>query len=102
MITAQQADQAKGIVRETLGIHNRQRVRFLDVLTKADEDFDGVPFLDVVLVYDGEPGDLDIGILNSYDNHLLTALKDAGINAIPCVDYVSQSDIDQLGAPWTG
>lgn len=101
-ITAKQADQAKGIVRETLDAHNRQSVRFTDVLTKPDEDFDGVPFLDVFLVYDGEPSDLDIGVLNSYDSHLLTALRDAGIHAIPCVEYISQSDIDQLGAPWTG
>ena len=102
MITAEQAEQAKGIVLETLDVHNQQSVRFLEVLTKPSEDFDGVPFVDVMVVYDGEPSDLDIPMLNSYDLYLLKILRDAGINAIPSVSYISPIDREKLGTSWTG
>ena len=102
MISTEQANKAKEIVLDTLDEHNPQNVRFSQVWTNPSEDFDGVPFVDVVLVYDGEPSDIDARIANSYDGYLFEVLRKAGIHAIPCVDYITQSDIDQNGAPWTG
>jgi hypothetical protein len=101
-ITAEQAEQAKGIILETLGVHNQQSVPFLEVWTKPAEDFDGAPFLDVMVVYDGEPSDLDIPVLNAYDPFLMKILRDAGIYAIPSISYIPQSDIHELGTSWTG
>ena len=102
MITAEQAEQAKDIVLATLDDHNQQSVPFLEVLTKPSEDFDGVAFVDVMVVYDGEPSDLDAGILNSYDSFLYMALREAGICALPAVSYIPPSDREKLGTSWTG
>ena len=44
-ITAEQADQAKGIILDSLNVHHQGRLPYRQVWTKADEDFDGVPFL---------------------------------------------------------
>ena len=102
MITAEQAKEAKGIVLETLDVHNQGRLPFRQVWTKPSEDFDGVPFVDVMVVYDGEPGDLDIPMLNSYGPYLMKILREAGIYAIPAISYIPQSDIDELGTSWIG
>ena len=102
MITAEQAEQAKGIVLETLDVHHQGSLPFRQVWTKPSEDFDGAPFLKVWVVYDGEPNDLDIPMLNSYGPYLMEILRDAGIYAIPSVSYIPQSDIDELGTSWIG
>ena len=101
-ITAEQADQAQGIILECLNIHHQHRVPFRQVWTRAGQDFDDVPFLDVWVIYDGEPRSLDISLLNSFDVYLMGALRKAGIYAIPSISYIPESEADQLGAPWTG
>lgn len=101
-ITAEQADQAQGIILECLNIHHQGRVSFRQVWTKPGQDFDDVPFLDVWVIYDGEPRSLDIRLLNSFDVYLMGALRNAGIYAIPSISYIPESESDQLGAPWTG
>lgn len=55
IITAEQAERAKGIILESLNIHHQHRGPFLHVWTKPARDFDDVPFLDVWVIYDGEP-----------------------------------------------
>ena len=101
-ITAEQADQAKGIILDSLNVHHRGRLPYRQVWTKADEDFDGVPFLRVWVIYDGEPSSLDIPLLNSYDAYLMKELRAAGIYAITSISYIPQSDVDELGTPWIG
>ena len=101
-ITAEQADQAKGIILETLDDHHQGRLPYREVWTKPDEDFDGVPFLDVWVIYDGLPDILDIDRLNSYGRYLYQMMLDADIRAIPSISYIPQSDIEQLGTPWIG
>lgn len=101
-ITAKQADQAKGIILDCLNVHHQHRVPFRQVWTKPAQDFDDVPFLDVWVIYGGEPRNLDTTLLNSFDTYLMEALRSAGIHAIPSISYVPQGEADQLGAPWTG
>ena len=101
-ITAEQADRAKGIILDSLNIHHRHRVPFLNVWTKPARDFDDVPFLDVWVIYDGEPRILDTTLLNSFDTYLIKALRNAGIHAIPSISYIPRSEADQLGTPWIG
>ncbi len=101
-ITAEQADQAKGIILDCLNIHHEHRVPFRQVWTKPTRDFDDVPFLDVWVIYAGEPRNLNTALLNSFDTYLMGALSNAGIHAIPSISYVPQSEADQLGTPWTG
>ena len=101
-ITAEQADQAQGIILECLNTHHQHRVPFRQVWTKGTQDFDDVSFLYVWVIYEGEPRSLDIGLLNSFDTYLIGALRNAGIYAIPSISYVPQSEADQLGAPWIG
>ena len=101
-ITAEQADQAKRIILDCLNIHHQNRVPFSQVWTKPTHDFDDVPFLDVWVIYAGEPRHLDTALLNSFDTYLMEALSNVGIRAIPSISYVPQSEADQLGTPWTG
>ena len=101
-ITAEQADQAQGIILECLNIHHQHRVPFRKVWTKPGQDFDDIPFLDVWVIYGGKPCSLDTGLLNSFDIYLMGALRGVGIHAIPSISYIPESEADQLGAPWTG
>ena len=101
-ITAEQADQAKGIILETLDDHHQGRLPYREVWTKPTEDFDGVAFLKVWVIYDGLPDILDIDRLNSYLSYLYQMMLDADIRAIPSISYIPQSDIEQLGTPWIG
>ena len=101
-ITAEQADRAQGIILECLNIHHQRRVPFRQVWVKPGQDFDDVPFLDIWVIYDGEPRSLDISLLNSFDTYLMGVLRDAGIHAIPSISYIPESEADQLGASWTG
>ncbi len=99
-ITAEQAEQAKGIILETLDGHHQGRLPYRQVWTKATEDFDGVPFLKVWVIYDGVPGDLNIARLNSYGSYLYRTLLDAGIRALPSISYIPESDVAELGQEW--
>ena len=100
MITAEQADQAKDIILQTLDTHHKGRLPYREVWTKPTEDFDGVPFLKVWVIYDGKPDILDAGMLNSYDSFLYQTLIDAGIRALPSISYLPQSDVDEVGKEW--
>ena len=101
-ITAQQADQAKDIILKCLNAHHQNPAPFQQVWTKPTHDLDGVPFLDVWVIYTGDPSNLDASLLNSFDTYLMQALKEAGIHAIPSISYVPQSEAEQIGTPWTG
>jgi len=100
LITAKQLEQAKDIVLKTLDTYHQGGLPYRDVWTKASEDFDGVAFVDVWIVYEGERSILDIGMLNSYGSYLYQALLDAGIRALPSISYIPQSDVDEMGKAW--
>ena len=100
MITPEQADQAKEIILKTLDIHHKGNLPYREVWTKPTEDFDGVAFLKVWVIYDGLPDILDIPMLNSYDSYLYQTLLDAGIRALPSISYLPQSDVDEVGKEW--
>ena len=100
-ITAEQADQAKDIILKTLDTHHQGSLPYRDVWTKAAaEDFEGVAFLEVWIIYDGMPDILDPGMLNSYGSFLYQTLIDSGIRALPSISYIPQSDADELGKEW--
>ena len=100
-ITAEQADQAKDIILKTLDTHHQGRLPYRDVWTKpAAEDFEGLAFLDVWIIYDGKPDILDPGLNNSYGSFLYQTLIDAGIRALPSISYIPESDIAKMDEPW--
>lgn len=99
-ITAEQADQAKDIILKTLDTHHQGRLPYRQVWTKPVEDFEGVPFLKVWIIYDGTPDVLDVGMLISYGSYLYQTLLDAGIRALPSISYIPQSDVDEMGQEW--
>lgn len=101
-ITAEQADQARGIILDCLNVHHQNRIPFKQVWTKPDEDFEGNPFLIVWAIYGGDPRGLDVRLLNSFDAYLIEHLLKAGIRAMPSVSYVHESETDQLSTQWTG
>ena len=101
-ITAEQAEQAKDIILATLDDHHQGNLPYLEVWTKPTEDFDGVPFLKVWVIYDGLPDSLDIDRLNSYLPYLHREMLDAGIQALASISYIPQADTEEYGTPWTG
>ena len=101
-ITAEQAAQAKDIIIDCLNVHHQGALPFREVWTKSGGDFEGMAFLDVWILYDGKPSDLDIRKLNSFDPYLRRVLAKVGIYAIPSVNYINERDLDQLGTPWIG
>ena len=101
-ITDEQTSQANAITLECLNNHHQNSIPFQQVWTREAYDFHDVPFLDVWVIYDGEPDDLDIARLNSFDTYLMTKLKEIGIHAIPSISYVPRREADQLGTPWIG
>ena len=96
-ITAEQVAQAREIILETLDSHHSGNLPYRQVWTRPAEDFDGVPFLDVWVSYDGDPSILNIGMLNSYDVHLTMKLREAGIHVIAGTSYIPASDLEELG-----
>ncbi len=97
-ITAEQADQVKDIILDTLDTHHKGNLPYKEVWTKAaEEDFEGLAFVDVWIIYEGEPSNLDVGMLNSYGSFLYQTLIDAGIRALPSISYLTQSDVDEVG-----
>ena len=101
MITPEQADQAKEIILKTLDIHHKGSLPYREVWTKAAaEDFEGLAYLYVWIIYDGKPDILDTGINISYGSYLYQTLIDAGIRALPSISYLPQSDVDELGKEW--
>ena len=54
-ITAEQTDQARDIILDCLNVHHQNRIPFREVWAKPTLDFDNVPFLNVWVIYDGEP-----------------------------------------------
>ena len=99
-ITEEQAAQAKEIILETLDIYHGGSLPYRQVWTRPAEDFDGVPFLDVWIIYAGDPSVLNIRMLNSYDSYLWKKLRAAGIYALPATSYVPESELEELGEPW--
>ena len=100
-VTAEQAEQAQSIILDSLKRHHPHGVSFQKAWAKGTHDFDDVPFLDVWVIFEGEPTDLDIALLNSFDTYLMGELREIGIHAFTSISYVPLSEVDQLGAPWT-
>ena len=97
-ITAEQAEQVKDIILNTLDTYHKGNLPYKEVWTKAaEEDFEGVAFVDVWIIYEGERSNLDIRMLNSYDGFLYQTMLDAGIRALPSISYLTQSDVEEVG-----
>ncbi len=97
-ITAEQAEQVKDIILNTLDTYHQGNLPYKEVWTKApEEDFEGLAFVDVWIIYEGDRSVLDIGMLNSYGSYLYQTLIDAGIRALPSISYITQSDVDEWG-----
>lgn len=100
MITAEQADQAKHIILETMDTYYQGNFPYREIWTKPVEDFEGLAYIKVWVIYDGKPNILDPGLNNSYGSYLYQTLIDAGIRALPSISYLPQSDVDELGKEW--
>ncbi len=97
MITPEQADQAKEIILETLDTHHKGNLPYRDIWTKPVEDFEGLAYVYVWIIYDGKPDILDTRMNLSYGSYLYQTLIDAGIRALPSISYLPQSDVDEVG-----
>ena len=101
-ITEQETEKARTVLLECLNTYHGNAVLFHEVWAKPRIDMDEATYLKVWVIYKGEPADLDIGRLTSFNTHALQALKKAGIDAMPSITYIPEKDKEQLGTPWIG
>ena len=100
-ITAEQIEQVQELILDRLNKHHQNRVPFREVWAKPAIDMDDFLFLDIWVIYDGDPQGLDPGMLNSFEPQISDELRKLGIEAKPSTSYVPASEADQLGEPWT-
>ena len=97
-ISEDQTRLAEAMISDNLQIHHRNKVAFQSVKAKPELDLDDEEYLNVWVIYDGEPSSLDPRLLNSFYRAIAEPLRNLGIDAKPSISYVHQSEAHELGA----
>ena len=100
-MTEEQTRQLQDVILVCLKQYHQDNIPFQQVWARETQDQDDMPFLNVWAIYDGEPQDLDISRLNSFDTYLTDELQSIGIHTTPSISYIPQREADLLGTPWT-
>lgn len=95
-ISEDQTRQAEAMISDHLQIHHKNKVAFQSVKAKPAFDLDDEEYLNVWVIYDGEPGSLDPRLLNSFYRTIAEPLHSLGIDAKPSISYVHQSEAHEL------
>ncbi len=95
-ISAAQTRQAEATISDNLQIHHRNKVAFQSVTAKPAFDLDDEEYLNVWVIYDGEPNSLDPRLLNSFRRVIVEPLRKLGIHARPSISYIHQSEAHEL------
>ena len=95
-ISEDQTRQAEAMISDNLQIHHSNKVAFQSVKAKTVLDLDNEEYLNIQVIYDGEPNLLDPGLLKSFHRVILEPLRNLGIHARPSISYIHQSEAHQL------
>ena len=98
-VTEEQAEQAQALILDCLNEHLSFQVPFQQVWARPALDLDDVPSLLVWAIYKADPQSLDIPLLNSFGPYIMEEMRNIGIEAIPSISYIPDSEADQLGEP---
>lgn len=77
-----------------------KNVKVLRVTVDRDVDFDGDQILNIEVVFEGKPHQVDARVISSAVRHVRPHLEKLGEKAFPLMSFVSRSDAGKL-APET-
>ncbi len=93
MATSQEThERAKGIIQKGLDAHFQGRVRFHEVRITPRAGADDEEYLDIQVIYVGEPSDLDPGLLNSLYGVIEADLRAIGVEKMPSISYREKTE----------
>ena len=93
MVTSQDAqEKAKGIIERGLKTQFKGKVRFIEIRITPRAGDDDEEYLDVLVIYDGRPSDLNPRLLNSLYGIIEKDLRAIGIEKIPTISYRERTE----------
>ena len=93
MVTSQDArEKAKDIIERGLESQFQGMVRFTDIRISPGTGDGDEEYLDVLVIYDGRPSDLNPRLLNSLYRAIEKDLCAIGIEKIPTISYREKSE----------
>lgn len=99
MATVQEThDHAKRIIRDGLNLRFKGAVDFQEVRITPRAGADDQEYLDVQVIYEGSPSDIDPSLLNSLYRSIEDELHAIGINDVPSISYREKSEDSAWGA----
>ena len=93
MVTSQDAhEKAKNIIERGLEAQFQGKVRFTEIRITPRTGDDDEEYLDVQVIYDGRPSDLNPRLLNSLYGIIEKDLRAIGIEKIPTISYREKTE----------
>ncbi len=93
MVTSQEAhEKAKDIIQGALDVQFQGKVRVHEIRITPRLGDDDEVYLDVQVIYDGEPTDLNPRLLNSLYGTIEDELRAAGVEKIPSISYREKTE----------
>ena len=93
MVTSQDAhEKAKNIIERGLEAQFQGKVRFIEIRITPRTGDDDEEYLDVQVIYDGRPSDLNPRLLNSLYGIIEKDLRAIGIEKIPTISYREKTE----------
>ena len=93
MVTSQDAhEKAKNIIERGLEAQFQGKVRFVEIRVTPRPGDDDEEYLDVQVIYDGRPSDLNPRLLNSLYGIIEKDLHAIGIEKIPTISYREKTE----------
>ena len=93
MVSSQDAqEKAKGIIERGLETQFQDKVRFIEIRITLRAGDDDEEYLDVLVIYDGRPSDLNPRLLNSLYGIIEKDLRAIGIEKIPTISFREKAE----------
>ena len=96
MITKQQADEVEKIVREILDERFHGQFVFDPIVVRNAVDHDGLDYIRIYIVYDGDQKQLDPGWTAGFAGRLIPKLMELGIDEFPIKSFVDRAGWDAV------
>ena len=91
MITKQQADEVEKIVREILEERFNGQFVFDPIVVRNAVDHDGLDYIRIYIVYDGDQKLLDPGWTVGFAGRIIPKLMELGIDEFPIKSFVDRA-----------
>ncbi len=91
MPEAEQLDRISKLVADTLHA-DFKNVKIIKVIVDRDVDYDGEDVLNIGVVFEGTPRDIDARMISGAVRHVRPQLQKLGEMAFPLMSFVSRRD----------